>query len=168
MSEQVQTPEAVEERAGRISVLATIGLFAFLIGVLGYAYPHFLPGAPEQAVKRFLTGQQSETWDYVELMLVGPLELKVQYVAAASHCRLTGFDPVDPFFKRLRWALGRAGDDETLRMREYYTSGSSGNTVKVEIEYALQRRGGEYFIAIDSILGEGGVEQYLHDRGVPL
>jgi len=166
LSEQMQMPEAVEARGGRISVLATVGLFIFLSGVLAYAYPHFLPGPPEQAVKRFLVAHQAGTWDYVQLAMDAPMQLEAEYVRAASRCRLVGFEVADSFPKRLRWASGRLQDEETLKMHEYYATGKDDRTVRVTVDYVLERRGGEWFIELDSIVGEGGIERYLHARGV--
>ncbi len=167
MSEQMQMPEAVEARGGRMSVPATVGLVLFLSGVLAYAYPHFLPGPPEQAAKRFLVAHQAGTWDYVQwAMDAPPPQLEGEYVRAASRCRLVGFEVAESFPKRLRWASGRLNDEESLKMYEYYATGDKGHTVRVTVEYVLRRRDGEWFIELDSILGEGGIEGYLRARGV--
>ena len=162
----MQMPEAVEARGGRITVLATVGLFIFLSGVLAYAYPHFLPGPPEQTVKRFLVAHQAGTWDYVQYPMDAPPQSKAEYVKAASRCRLVSFEVADSFSKRLRWASGRLNDEESLKMHEYYAAGSKGSTVRITVEYVLRRRGGEWFIKLDSILGEGEIEGYLRARGV--
>ncbi len=162
----MEMSEAVEVRDGRITVLATVGLLLFLSGVLAYAYPHFLPGSPEQTVKRFLVAQQAGTWDYVQLAMDAPVQLEMAYVRAASRCRLAGFEVADSFPKRLRWAWGRLEDEETVKVHEYYETGTAGETVQVTVEYGLVRHDGEWLIQLDSILGDGGIERYLHARGV--
>lgn len=168
MSETNQTGRSRQTTSGVIYVVATVVLFVLLSGVLAYAYPHFLPGPPEQAVRRFLVAHQAGTWDYVGYVLTGPTYEREDYIQAASRCRLVGFEFVDSYTRRMRWATGKFGETETVRVREYYTSADGQRQISIQVDYLLQRRGGEWFIELDSILGEGGIRQYLYSRGVPV
>jgi hypothetical protein len=55
-----------------------------------------------------------------------------------------------------------------VRVREHYSSTDGKRIVTIEVEYTLHRRGGEWFIELDSLLGEGGIHQFLYRRGVPV
>jgi hypothetical protein len=154
--------------SGAVYVVATVALFLLLSGVLAYAYPHFLPGPPEQAVRRFLVAQQAGTWDYVGYVLQGPVFLREDYIRAAGQCKLMSFEISDAYSNRMRWATGKSSDMETVRVREHYSSTDGKRIVTIEVEYTLHRHGGEWFIELDSLLGEGGIRDFLYKRGVPI
>jgi hypothetical protein len=168
LSQSIQTSHSRQTNSGVTYIVATVVLFALLSGVLAYAYPHFLPGPPEQAVRRFLVAHQAGTWDYVGYVLTGPTHQREGYIQAASRCRLVGFQFADSYTRRMRWATGTFGQTETVRVREYYTSADGQRQISIQVDYVLQRRGGQWFIELDSILGEGGIRRYLYSRGVPV
>lgn len=167
MSEQVQRQADVERGAAITSVVATIGLVFFLGGLLAYAYPNFLPGPPEQAVRRFLVGHQAGTWGYVDYVMSGPTELRRQYITASDKCDLIGFRAADSTLKRLRWAMGKGGSqNETLAMDIFYRK-PGGGVSKVRVNYALELYGGEWLVNVESAIGSGGMQKFLSVRGVP-
>ena len=166
MKRDEQLSPILSGSSGAIYVAATVALFLLLSGVLAYAYPHFLPGPPEQAVQRFLVAQQAGTWDYVGYVLQGPIFMREDFIHAAGQCKLVGFEISDSYSNRMRWAAGKSGDMETVWVREHYSSTDGKRIVTIEVEYTLHRRGGEWFIELDSLLGEGGIRQFLYGRGV--
>lgn len=163
----MQSRVNIEKRAATASVLATVGLVVFLGGLLAYVYPHFLPGPPEQAVKRFLAGHQAGTWGYVDYVMSGPRDLRWKYVIAAERCELLEFQAADSTLKRLRWAMGKGGSqNETLAMDLFYRT-PGGTIAKVRVNYALELYGNEWLIDVNSAIGADGLQKYLSVRGVP-
>lgn len=163
MSEQIRTPEQVERRAGIVAVLSTLAILLLLAGVLTYTYPEFLPPAPEKAVRLFLRAEDGETWFNVQCLLRGTTRAREEYIVAASRAELVGYRVTDSVLKRIKWALGRVGDEETLKVIQYYR-GSDGQLLPVPVTYVLLRERGEWYIDAESVL-DGGYEQFLRKRG---
>jgi len=163
VSEQIRTPEQVERRAGIVAVLSTIGILVFLAGLLAYTYPEFLPPEPEKAVRLFLRAEDGETWFNVQCVLQGSTRAREDYILAASKVDLVGYRVTDSVLKRTAWALGRVGDEETLRVTQYYRD-PGGELLAVPVNYVLLRVRGQWYIDAESVL-DGGYEQYLRKRG---
>ncbi len=163
MSEQIRTPEQVERNAGIVAVLSTVGILLFLAGLLGYTYPAFLPAAPERAVHLFLRAEQGRTWYNVHSILQGPDDARRGYVTAAAEVDLVGYRVTDSVLKRLKWVLGRVGDQETLKVTQLYRAGD-GRLVEVPVTYVLLRVRGEWYIDAESVL-DGDYRHFLSKRG---
>jgi len=163
VSEQIRTPEQIERRAGIVAVLSTIGIMVFLAALLAYTYPEFLPAAPEKTVRLFLRAEDGETWFNVQCSLRGPTRVREEYILAASRADLAGYRVTDSVLKRIRWALGRVGETETLKVTQYYR-GADQRLLPVTVTYVLLRERGEWYIDAESIL-DGGYEQFLSRRG---
>lgn len=146
--------------------LATVALFLFLAGSLAYAYPQFLPAGPEQAVNRLLKAQQADCWGYVEANLLGARERKYEYIRAAARCNLLGYCARGDSIQRTLWNLDPSMTQARLRMLEYYQSERDEMIIAVWTDYRLEKHGNQWFIVLDSILGEGGIDEYLQKRGI--
>lgn len=155
-----------EGRDTLVMRMATVGLFLFLAGSLAYAYPQFLPAPPEQTVNRFLKAHQGDTWGYVEASLLGPKELKYEYIRTASECQLLGFRPRGDNFQRLQWALDSSTTEARLKVLHYYQPRDGQQPVTVWVDYTLQKHGDQWFILLESIIPDGDLEKYLDERGV--
>ncbi len=163
MMAESEIPEAVD---ALIMKLATVGLFVFLAGSLAYAYPQFLPAGPEQAVNRVLNSQQADCWGYVEANLLGVKERKYEYIRAAAECELLGYRVRGDNIQRLMWNVDPTMTKGRLRVLEYYQSQQDESIIRVWTDYHLEKHGGQWFILLDSILGDGGLDEYLRKRGV--
>lgn len=158
-----EIPESID---ALVMKLATIALFLFLAGSLAYAYPQFLPAGPEQTVNRVLNSQQADCWGYVEANLLGAKERKYEYIRAAARCELLGYRARGDNLQRLLWNLDPSVTEAQLRVLEYYESKRDGSIIKVWTDYRLEKHGSQWFIVLDSILGDGGIDGYLQKRGV--